>query len=234
MGMPVTIEIIDGSEELINKVFKYFEYVDQKFSTYKSDSEISLINAGKITKENYSDDMREVMQLSDETKELANGYFDIVKPDGSYDPSGLVKGWAIYNASKIIDREGIKEFYVDAGGDIQANGRDWRVGIKNPFNQKEIVKVISIKDMGVATSGNYIRGDHIYNPHNGEEIIRNIASLTVVGPNIYEADRFATAAFAMNEKGIDFIENLDGFEGYMINSTGIATMTSGFSNYCVE
>jgi thiamine biosynthesis lipoprotein len=61
--------------------------------------------------------------------------------------------------------------------------------------------------------------------------LSKIASLTVVGPNVYEADRFATAAFAMEEDGIMFIESLKNFEGYSINSEGIATMTSGFEKY---
>ena len=65
----------------------------------------------------------------------------------------------------------------------------------------------------------------------------DIVSLSVIGPNIYEADRFATAAFAMGRKGIEFIENLNVdsgprmFEGYMIDSKGIATMTSDFDKY---
>ena len=58
-----------------------------------------------------------------------------------------------------------------------------------------------------------------------------IASISVIGPNVYEADRFATAAFAMGEKGIEFIEGLKGFEGYMIKNNQIAVMTSGFKKY---
>ena len=61
-----------------------------------------------------------------------------------------------------------------------------------------------------------------------------ILSLTVVGPNIYEADRFATAAFAMQREGINFIENLNGFEGYSIDKNGTATMTSNFEKYTRE
>ncbi len=58
-----------------------------------------------------------------------------------------------------------------------------------------------------------------------------VASVTVIGPDVYEADRFATAAFAMGERGIRFLESLDGFEGYMIDNDGIATMTTGFVRY---
>jgi len=53
----------------------------------------------------------------------------------------------------------------------------------------------------------------------------------VVGPNIYEADRFATAGFAMGKNGILFIEKTPGIEGYMITKEGLATETSGFHRY---
>jgi len=241
MGMPITVEIVDDyiSEDVLNEVFSYFEYIDKKFSTYKDTSEITQINDGKVKEADYSEDMKSVFALSEETKIKTNGYFDIVAPNGKCDPSGLVKGWAIYNASKLLEEHGFNNFYIDAGGDIQVHGKNsegqnWRIGIRNPFNPKEIVKVLHIQDKGVATSGTYIRGQHIYNPYNGNELITKIVSLTVIGPNIYEADRFATAAFAMSEKGIIFIENLDGFEGYMIDRNGVAIMTSGFEKYTKE
>ncbi len=93
------------------------------------------------------------------------------------------------------------------------------------------MKIICVQNEGVATSGTYIRGQHVYNPHHPDEKNETIVSLTVIGPNIYEADRFATAAFAMGASGIEFIEKLKGFEGYMINVKGIATYTSNFENY---
>ncbi len=65
----------------------------------------------------------------------------------------------------------------------------------------EIVKVLAISDRGVATSGTYIRGQHIYNPVTGGLPDPEIVSITVIGPDIYEADCYATAAFAMGRKG---------------------------------
>ena len=236
MGMPVTVEIADisATEETLQKVFSYFEYIDQKFSTYKTTSEISQINRGELLPAEYSDDMKEVFRLSEETKQLTREYFNIKKPDGSYDPSGLVKGWAIYKAAELIKDMGFKEYYVDAGGDIEARGKVWKIGIKNPFKQSEIVKVLYIQDKGVATSGTYIRGDHIYDPTNSGTNMDEIASLTIIGPNVYEADRFATAAFAMGKEGINFVQNLEDFEGYMIDQKGIATMTTGFEAFTKE
>ncbi len=76
-----------------------------------------------------------------------------------------------------------------------------------------------------------MRGQHIYNPMQPHAELREVVGLTVVGPDIYDADRFATAAFAMGRAGIFFIERLEGYEGYMIDPHGQATYTSGFGRY---
>jgi thiamine biosynthesis lipoprotein len=240
MGMPISLEVIDASvtETMFDTVFGYFEYVDEKFSTYKDTSEISRINRHELLLEEFSEDMKTIFALSEQTRLETNGYFSIQHKD-IYDPSGVVKGWAIYNAAQILRQEGFKNFYVDAGGDIQMSGRNgqgqnWRVGIRNPFNMDEIVKVLSVTDCGVATSGTYVRGQHIYNPLDEDQLITDVLSLTVIGPDIYEADRFATAAFAMGRSGINFIESLEGFEGYMIDKDKQATFTTGFEKWVLH
>ncbi len=237
MGMPVTLEVVDAAAtpELFDTVYAYFEYIDETFSTYKESSEISKINRGELSLVDASPDMKEVFELAEGMKQYTNGYFNIWRGD-AYDPSGLVKGWAIFNAAEILRREGFQNYYVEAGGDFQSAGKNsqgqpWRVGIQNPFNPHEIVKVLSITGCGVATSGTYVRGQHIYNPKDYNTPITDIVSLTVIGPDIYTADCFATAAFAMGRDGIAFIEEQDGYEGYMIDQDHQATYTSGFSRY---
>jgi len=239
MGMPITVEILDASatEADIERVFAYFRFIDETFSTYKEESEISKINRGELAEEEYSDAVKMILALSEQTRQETHGYFDIER-DGFIDPSGIVKGWAIFQAAQMLKEAGFGNFYIDAGGDIQVagtkNGHPWRVGIRNPFNRNENVKVLSITDKGVATSGTAIRGQHIYNPYQPQRTIQDIVSLTVIGPNVYEADRFATAAFAMGKKGIYFIEQLAGFEGYMIDSSARATYTSNFERYVLK
>jgi len=244
MGMPITVCLADESvtekikEEAIKKIFDYFIYVDEKFSTYKEGSEISRINSKEIKENDYSEDMKIVFALSEKTRLETNGYFNILTPEGIFDPSGLVKGWSIYKAAEILSKLGLQNFYIDAGGDIEARGKNekgewWSVGIRDPrrADKSQIVKKVSIRNNGMATSGSYIRGQHIYNPYTGRAPLRDIVSITVIGPNVYEADRFATAAFVMGKEGINFIEQLDGFEGYAIDANGIATETSGFNKF---
>jgi len=238
MGMPITVEIAEESakQESLDAVFSYFTSVDRRFSVYKDDSEVSRINRNELSENEYSDEMRDILSLADRTKNETAGYFNIKRKDGTIDPSGVVKGWAIRNAARILLDMGHQDFYVDAGGDIESHGKnshseEWTVGIRNPFDRNEVVKVIYPRGAGVATSGTYIRGQHIYNPHKPDDLITDIVSITVVGSDICEADRFATAAFAMGKEGIAFIESLVGFEGYLIDANGTATMTSGFKYY---
>ncbi len=239
MGMPITVEIVDPgvTEAGIEQVFAYFRTVDETFSTYKEHSEISKINRGELAEAEYSEDMKTILTLSEQTRQETNGYFNI-RHKGKLDPSGIVKGWAILQSAKLLKDAGWRNFYIDAGGDIQMagykDGKPWRVGIRNPFNRDEIVKVLQLTDRGVATSGTAIRGQHIYNPHRPRTPLRDIMSLTVIGPDIYEADRFATAAFAMGKEGIFFIEQLPGFEGYMIDASACATFTTGFERHVVQ
>jgi thiamine biosynthesis lipoprotein len=241
IGMPITIEITqsankqrlasgDVSESTnrdIERIFDYFRYVDEKYSPFKETSEVAKLNRG----EKVSNEMSEILKLAQDLKKQTNGYFDIKKPNGKIDPSGIVKGWAIKQAADILRKEGYKKFFVDAGGDAEIVGGPWKWGIRNPFNVKEIVKVLRLSNCGIATSGTYERGQHIYDPVGKNTEITDIVSMTVIGPDVYEADKYSTPAFAMGKAGINFIEKLQGFEGYIIDKNGVATMTSGFSKY---
>lgn len=240
MGMPVTVEIVDRvPANHLESVYDYFTAVDMRFSLYKPDSEISAYNRGEIPLAALSAAMREVLALASRTKADTNGIFEIRRPDGVLDPSGIVKGWAVRNAALVLKASGVRNFYVDAGGDIQTGGHNedgesWRVGIRNPFNDQEIVKAVSLSECGIATSGTYVRGQHIYNPDRPDEPITDIVSLSVIGPDVLEADRFATAAFAMGGHGIYFLEDQQGLEGYVIAANGVATQTSGFGAFVIS
>ena len=236
MGMPITVAIADApaTQNDLDAIFDDFNDVDARFSPFKVTSETSAMNYG-LPPGRWSDDMTEIVALAEKTKRETGGYFDARTPEGKFNPVGVVKGWAIKKAAGILRDRGFRNFYVDAGGDIEASGTNaqgekWSIGIKNPFNQNEIVKTVFATDLGIATSGTYIRGDHIYDPYTGQAE-NDIVSFTVVAPDVCEADRFATAAFAMGEKGIAFIEERPDLEGYMIDKNGTATMTSGFSKY---
>ncbi len=235
MGLPITVEIVGTVTDVdIVDVFDYFTAVDKQFSTYKTTSEISHINHG-LPKNKWTCQMKTVLELCEQTKRQTRGFFDI-EHNGTLDPSGLVKGWAVNNAAHLLLGRGMHNFYIEAGGDVQVHGfssnkKPWAIGIRNPFDIHQIIEVLYLSDAGVATSGTYIRGPHIYNPFDDKADTTNVKSLTVVAENVYEADRYATAAFAMGLDGTRFIEETVGLEGYMVDANQKATYTSGFKNY---
>lgn len=235
MGMSVAVEVLDPGVKSsdLNAVLDYFHEIDQTFSTYKKTSEISKINKKLLKIEDATPLVKKILKLSEETKHDTHGYFDI-KIEGFIDPSGLVKGYAIFEGSKMLMKKGYKNFYIEIGGDIDIrglkNGMKWKVGIKNPIKTLENAKVLYLSDQGIATSGNYERGMHIYNPIK-KKLANELASVTIVAQNAYEADRFATAVFAMGEKGIDFLEEKKGIEGFLITRDGKELVTNGFFQY---
>jgi thiamine biosynthesis lipoprotein len=246
MGMPITVVIPDREAldrrggrfaslaQAIEAVFESFRQVDARFSPYKTESETCRIDRGELSPADASEEMKEVLRLAGDTKASTDGYFDVWF-QGRFDPSGLVKGWAIRRAARILEDDGFLSFCVEAGGDIEVRGandtgKPWEIGLRNPFDPSRLMRKLALQDRGIATSGTYIRGEHIYNPRTGTRA-NAIASMTVIGPDIYEADRYATAAFAMGEKGIEFMASLPGFDAYMVDARGTATFTPGFARY---
>ncbi len=238
MGMPVTLNVPNVLDQsVLDRVFDWFEYVDTTYSPYKESSLVSQINRGELQEADYSDELREILVLADQTKVETKGYFDVWH-EGAFDPSGIVKGWAIQKAAGLLAKS-TDDFYVEAGGDIQVGGKSssrepWKIGIRNPFERTQNISILRLENKAVATSGTAIRGMHIYNPLDANDRIDGLVSLSVIGDSIIDADRYATAAFAMGKKGITFIESLKGFEGYLVDQNKIATQTTGWSQYEVK
>ena len=237
MGMPITVEILDAPFAALGEdVFNWFDQVNNRFSPYIETSEVCRLSRGEIGADALSDEMRDVLVLAEATRVETDGAFNIRRPSGFIDPSGIVKGWFIAKAAKMIAASGAQNFFVEAGGDIQAEGFDeageaWTVGIRSPFNNQDMIKVVGLSGQGIATSGAYVRGDHIYDPREPNRKLDEIVSVSVIADDVVDADRFATAAFVMGRDGIYFLENLPGIEAYAVDAKGIGTQTTGFGKF---
>lgn len=217
----------------IEEVFSFFTYVDKTYSPFIDTSIVSRVNRGEVGEPEYPDELCEILAIAKNTKHQTGGYFDIWRK-GNFDPSGIVKGWAIAEAAKIIGKY-TDNFYIEAGGDIQVSGVNdeaslWRIGIRSPFDRHQNIKVIALKNSAIATSGTAIRGQHVYDPV-GDKELNEVASISVIATNIIDADRMATAAFAMGAKGIYFIERLDGYEACAVMHDKTAILTTGWHDY---
>jgi FAD:protein FMN transferase len=235
MGMPVTIDLRQeiGNAQLLESAFDEFRLLDRIFSPYRPDSTISRINRGELDILEAGSELGQAIGIAGLYERATDGYFSVWL-DGHLDPSGLVKGWAIDRACSILESAGAQSYFVDAGGDVRARGgngtgRPWRIGIRHPVQRDHVVGVVTGMDLAVATSGTYEKGPHVLDPHTGLPA-QELVSVTVVGMDILEADVYATAALAMGNRGLDFIEQLPGYEAYVIGSDMLAGRTSGFDS----
>ncbi len=226
MGTAIGIDVPGGDlpAEVIDDAFALLRDVDARFSSYRPDSEVSRLIRGELEEADASADLRAVLGLCEDLRRTSDGYFDIRghRADGRPDPTGLVKGWAIDEAAFRLDAAGALDFAINAGGDIVARGepepgRPWRVGIRHPEQGDRLAAVLRIRDLAVATSGLYERGDHIVDPHDGQAA-RDLMSVTVVGPSLTYADAYATAAFAMGSAGAAWVHGHPGYGAYAIGA----------------
>jgi thiamine biosynthesis lipoprotein len=233
MGMPVAVQVVDDNAEdqALQEVFNDFTLLDRTFSPFLVTSEVSRINRGELRAEDAGRLVNQAIDLCRLYERATDGYFSAWIA-GRFDPSGLVKGWAIDRACSILDRYGYRSYFVDAGGDVQTRGRNaeggpWRIGVRHPVERNKLACVVLASGLAVATSGTYEKGEHILDPHSGKPANAWL-SFTVVGPDILSADVYATACLAMGIAGLEFVTRVAGYEAYAIDHQLRAGYTAGF------
>jgi thiamine biosynthesis lipoprotein len=204
MGMPISVDIPTCDDGMVfESIFNRFKDIDQRFSAYKSGSELSKYQRAELELKELSPEFREVINACKAAEKLTDGYFSAYF-SGNYDPTGYVKGWSIAEAGRVVEKKGYKTYCIGVGGDILARSnsdRVWNVGIQDPKDKTKILSRLSIKSGSVATSGNYERGSHIINPKTGKPAGKFL-SVSVTGPDIITADILATAIFAAGSLGL--------------------------------
>ena len=238
MSIDIRDRALSSSEldDALRACICWLHQVDELFSTYKVESQISRLGRGQLNLPDASPEVRQVLARCEKLKDLTDGYFDAMA-GGHLDPSGLVKGWAVQRASWFLVRAGSSRHCINAAGDIAViggaeEGRPWRVGISHPLVGGAFCAVVGITDGAVATSGTAERGFHVLDPHTGRPAT-DLASVTVIGPDLGTADAYATAALAMGRQSPRWLQSLDGHEAYLVDHAGHAWASDGFARHCV-
>jgi thiamine biosynthesis lipoprotein len=237
MGMPVTFDICAPipSTDSVHHAIARLHQIDARFSTYKADSEVSRFGRGELNEP--SDEFVMIERWCEDLRVESHGAFDArataARPDGPpFDPSGIVKGWAVECASAILELGGARNYCINAGGDVKVGGwlapnTPWRIGIRHPSLTHELAMTVEVHDSAVATSGSYERGDHVVDPRTGRGA-RTLSSVTVVGPSLTWADAYATVAYVMGLDGLEWVSAHDGYGAYAIRADGATYWTDEF------
>ena len=205
-------------------------WVDDVFSTYKTESPVSRLRRGEIELDAAPPEVAEVLELCRRVKDASDGWFDPWSMPGGLDPTGLVKGWAAERALDELKKAGVPAAMINAGGDITVYGepepgQPWRIGVRHPQAADRLLCIVEISGRGaVATSGNYERGLHMLNPNTGEPA-RALASATVIGPDLTFADALATALFVSGGEALERIARLRGYSAFVVDADGFFRAT---------
>ncbi|WP_051085392.1 FAD:protein FMN transferase [Hahella ganghwensis] len=130
------------------------------------------------------------------------------------DLSAVAKGYAVDRVALYLESLGVKAYMVEVGGEVRTrgvkpDGVKWRIAIESPVvGERRVQDVLELKDMGLATSGDYrnfyeeggIRYSHTIDPRTGKPIKHNLASVTVLNPSVGYADAWATAMMVLGEE----------------------------------
>ena len=163
------------------------------------------------------------------------GYVQKQHPQTMLDCSAVAKGYAVDIIGHLLERQGVKNFMVDIGGEVVVRGRNpqqalWRIGINKPVDDslstnRELQEVLHITDVGIATSGNYRnfyyrdgkKYAHTIDPHTGYPVQHSILSATVVAKDCATADAYATAFMVLGlEDARKVLDSVPEIQAYLI------------------
>lgn len=175
---------------------------------YNKDYDFSKLenpDLDKLVKEKLSKrrSFREI-ELDEVKKEV------LLQPTQKIDLGGIGKGYAIDCAYEKLEKKGVKNFLIDAGGDIRAKGTNdsgeyWKVGLKHQGEDgaETILGEIELKNSSIACSGSWARKvkqfHHLINPKTGKP--ENSRRTVYVQSDLaIDSDSWATAIFIGGEE----------------------------------
>lgn len=146
------------------------------------------------------------------------------------DLGGIAKGHAVDNAISLLERMGITNALVTAGGDTRLlgdrQGKPWIVGIRDPRNRDKQAVLLPMKSSAMSTSGDYERYfeedgqryHHILSPKTGKSTY-DVQSVSIIGPSSTYNDALSTAVFVMGlREGLGLINRIDGYDAVVMDN----------------
>lgn len=230
MNIPFTVKLATKDPDAVvwqqlqaatKRIDQLLQQVDKDFSPFKPDSLVSKFQRGDQRPLLESADFQSVYAQSILAEEMTDKIFTPYF-NGQYDPTGLVKGWAIERAFDEVMKPLLKDSKIDGislngGGDIKfatKMGTDfqWGIGIENPDNLQEIIATYYLHNGAIATSGTSKRGEHITRAEESE-----IEQVSIISGSLVDADIWATVGIAAGIKKFTSMIKENNLSGLLID-----------------
>jgi thiamine biosynthesis lipoprotein len=145
---------------------------------------------------------------------------------------GIAKGWGVDRAVAKLRALGLRDFFVQAGGDLYAAGlrgdRPWRVGIRDPRGGPEdTLGLVEVHDAAFSTSGDYerwfevdgVRYHHIIDPRTCQPA-RASEQSTVLAKTATDAEVLTKATFILGGDAGLALAHRNGAAAVLVDADG--------------
>lgn len=168
----------------------------------------------------------------------------VTQAGAHYALGSFAKGYAIDLGGAILDSAGLRNWYLEAGGDLLTRGHNphglpWTLGLQDPGRKEGVLAVIRMNNPGkdaLATSGGYEnyftdaqgkRHHHILDPLTGLSI-SDKKSVSALAASAVDADFWATYLFVLPfDSACKRVEAEPGLEAVLISEDDSIFISSG-------
>lgn len=227
---------VDVSSELMDLLVKAHQVSELSGGafdiTYASVGRYYDYRAGKAPDPQALHDAVKAINYRYVERDMANMRVRFKHPEVYIALGGIAKGHAVDRSIEILQRAGISQASVAAGGDSRIigdrQGKPWTVGIRHPRQAGKVSAVLPLVDTAVSTSGDYeryferdgVRYHHILDPETGRSAT-GAWSVTILGPEATLTDGLSTSVFVLGpEAGLNLINQLPGIDAIIIDPQG--------------
>jgi thiamine biosynthesis lipoprotein len=157
-------------------------------------------------------------------------------PEVTIDVNAIAQGFTVDVLAHFFEREGIKNYLVELGGEVRSLGRNprgekWLVGVDKPednaLSGENVQVIITLSGESLVTSGNYrkffikegVKYSHTIDPSTGYPVTHTLLSATVIAKTASQADALATAFMVMGVEGTKlWVKQNTDIDAYLIYS----------------
>jgi FAD:protein FMN transferase len=157
------------------------------------------------------------------------------KPCVKIDLNGIAQGYSVDVLASFLEKNGVKNYIVELGGEIRVKGRKqpsgekMKIGIESPnedaFENHPVQKIIALDKGAITTSGSYRKFyesngqkiTHLINPKTGYPHKNELISVTVYARDAMTADAYDNALMLMGLKqALAFVERRKDLAAYFV------------------
>ncbi len=239
-----TVEVSEELSELIKAGLSYYNITDGAFDiTVAPLSEIWDFKSreGKVPSEEI---LQEALDRVDASKVRLEGRtLTFASPDTMLELGAVVKGYAADRLKEYLEEQGVTAGTINLGGNVltignKPDGTNWKIGLQKPFGDSgEIIETVEVSGQSVVSSGvyeRYFRKDgqlyhHILDARTGYPVENGLWQVSIRSEKSLAGDLLSTVCFLLGpEKGMAYVESLEGVEASFIDEDLQITHSSGW------